>query len=78
MDNSWRKLDNTAKVFSLDEKKNNNIFRLSVILKEKVDSMILKSAVNKTLEMYPSYKVKIRTGFFWNYLEVNNKEPIIE
>lgn len=78
MDNSWRKLDNTAKVFSLDEKKNNNIFRLSVILKDKVDSMILKSAVNKTLEMYPSYKVKIRTGFFWNYLEVNNKEPIIE
>lgn len=76
--NNWRKLDNTAKVFSLDEKKNNNTFRLSIILKEQVNPKILKSALIKTLDMYPSYKVKIKTGFFWNYLDINSKEPIVE
>lgn len=28
--------------------------------------------------MYPSYKVKIKSGLFWNCLELNSKEPIIE
>lgn len=78
MTNFWRKLDNTAKIFSLDEQKNNNTFRLSVILKEKVDSIILKSALIETLEIYPSYRVKIKSGFFWSYLESNSKEPTIE
>lgn len=78
MDTFWRKLDNTAKFFSLEEKKTNNTFRLSVILKEQVDPQILKLALIKSLEQYPSYKVKIKTGFFWNYFEINNKEPVIE
>lgn len=78
MNRQWRKLDNTAKVFSLDEKNNNNIFRLSAVLKEKVDSEVLKSAITKALNLYPNYKVKISAGFFWNYLELNLKEPIIE
>lgn len=78
MNNLWRRLDNTAKVFSLDEKKNNNIFRLSVVLKDKVEPQILKSAINKTLDKYPSYRVKIKSGFFWNYLEANEKQITVE
>lgn len=73
-----RKLDNTAKVFSLEEKKNKNNFRLSVLLKEEVDENILKNALLKTLDKYPNYRVKLKTGFFWNYLSVNLKEPIVE
>lgn len=78
MNKFLRKLDNTAKVFSLDEKKNTNIFRLSATLKEKVDSKVLKSALIKTLSMYPGFKVKMKTGLFWNYLRVNSKDPIVE
>lgn len=78
MSSLWRKLDNTAKIFSLEEKNNNNIFRLSILLKEEVDSTILKSATIKALEMYPSYKVKLGTGIFWKYLENNMAEPIVE
>lgn len=78
MKNVWRKLDNTAKVFSLDEQKNNNIFRISIILKEKVNPVILKEALLRTLKTYPSYKVRIREGFFWSYLETNKKLPVIE
>lgn len=74
---NWRKLDNIAKMFSLDDKNNTNIFRLSAILKSKINKSILKKAVAKTLNQYKNFKVKIGTGFFWNYLELNNKDVII-
>lgn len=78
MSNLWRKLDNTAKIFTLDRKDNINTFRLSVILKESIDPILLKKATIKSMQVYPSYKVKIKSGFFWNYLEINLKDPIIE
>jgi len=74
---NWCKLDNVAKVFSMDDQNNTNIFRYSVILKQNINKSILKKAVNKSLETYKSYKVKIGSGLFWNYLEYNSKEPII-
>ena len=74
----WRRLDNVAKAFSLYSKNNINIFRYSVILKEKIDSKILEKALNKTLNIYKAFKVKNSSGFFWNYLEINNKKIIIE
>lgn len=76
--NNWRKLDNTAKIFSLDDRSNTNIFRFSVLLKEKVNVKLLKKALKKTLKDCPTFNLKIGTGFFWNYLELNNKEPIIQ
>ena len=74
----WRKLDNTAKIFSLDDENNTNIFRYSIILKHKINKNILKEAINKALEQYNSFKVKLGTGLFWNFLEYNPKEPIVE
>ena len=76
--NKWYKLDNAAKIFSLDDKNNTNIFRYSVILYENVDKDKLKEAVEKTLNNYQNFKVKIGIGVFWNYLEYNNKEIVIE
>lgn len=76
--NKWRKLDNTAKIFSLDDKNNTNIFRFSAILYQDIDKDILKSAVEKSLDNYSIFKVKIGTGLFWNYLEFNSKEIIIK
>lgn len=78
MNNISRNLDNTAKVFSLDKESNNNTFRLSIILKEKIDFKILSIALNKSLNNYPSYKVKIKSGLFWNYLKFNEKTLKIE
>ena len=74
----WRKLDNTAKIFSLDDENNTNIFRYSIILKHKINKNILKEALNKTLEQYNAFKVKLGTGLFWNFFEYNPKEPLIE
>ena len=71
MNSVVRKLDNAAKLFSLDEKKNTNTFKLSVYLKDKVDAKILKSAVIKTLDKYPNFKVKMKSGMFWNYFKTS-------
>ena len=75
---TWRKLDNTAKIFSLDEKNNTSTFRYSVLLKKNVDPSVLQKALNKTINDCPSYKMKMGAGLFWNYLELNEKNIIIQ
>lgn len=75
----WRKLDSSAKVFPLwSGKKYSSVFRISVVLKEKIDPEILKASVISALDNYSEFKVKMKAGFFWYYLEKNSKEPIIE
>lgn len=75
----WRRLDNSAKIFPMSTgEKYSTVFRLSVLLKEEVKPEILQKAVNETLEKYQSFKVRMKAGLFWYYLEQNNKMPIIE
>lgn len=76
---AWRKLDNSAKIFPMSTGKRYSIvFRISSILEEEVQQKELQEAVIETLEKYKSFKVRMRAGFFWYYLEENTKEPIIE
>lgn len=76
---NWRRLDNSAKIFPLSTgKKYSTVFRLSVVLKEDIQPEILQKAVISTLEKYKSFKVKIKKGFFWHYLENNAKIPFVE
>lgn len=75
----WRRLDNSAKIFPISAgRKYSTVFRLSVVLKEKVNPNVLEKSVNMALEQYKSFKVRMKTGFFWYYLEENQKSPIIE
>ena len=75
----WRRLDNSAKIFPIAAgKKYSTVFRLSVVLKEKVNENILKKAVIEALNKYQSFKVRMKMGFFWYYFEYNPKDPIIE
>ena len=68
----WRRLDNSAKIFPISAgKKYSTVFRLSVVLTEKVEPNILKEAVNQALIKYISFKVKMKTLFFWFYFEEN-------
>jgi len=75
---SSRKLDNIAKIFSVEDKKNYNTFRLSIFLNEKIDSKLLEIATINTLKNYNSYKVKMKSGIFWNYLKTNLNKPIVK
>ena len=75
----WRRLDNSAKIFPISAgKKYSTVFRISAVLKEKIHPKILKIAVEKALQEYKFFKVKLKNGFFWNYLEYNPKKIIIE
>lgn len=75
----WRKLDNSAKLFpSISNKKFSTVFRMSVVLNEKIKPDVLELSTNMALEKFTSFKVKLRKGLFWYYLEMNTKRPIIE
>lgn len=71
----WIKLDNAGKIFpGQNMRRWSSVFRLGVQLKEDVDPEILREALSRTLKRMPSLKVKMRKGFFWNYLEKNDME----
>lgn len=75
----WRRLDNSAKIFPISAgKKYSTVFRLSALLTETIQPEILAVAVEKALEQYEFFRVRLKNGFFWNYLEYNPKKPIVE
>lgn len=70
----WYKLDLSAIVYpTLQRKDFSSVYRLSVVLKEDVDPELLQKALDMTLTRFPTYKVAIRKGVFWRYLEPNNR-----
>ena len=76
---TWRRLDNSAKIFPLSaSKKYSTVFRLSVLLNDDIKQEILEKALIETLEKYKSFKVKMKKGLFWHYLEGNTKLPVIK
>ena len=73
----WRRLDNSAKIYPLSTgRKYSTVFRLSVLLKENIKPNVLQDSLNETLEKYKSFKVRLKKGFFWHYLENNPKLPM--
>ena len=70
----WYKLDLSAIVYpTLQRKDFSSVYRLSVLLKEEIDPAVLQKALDITLPRFPTYKVAIRKGLFWRYLEPNNR-----
>jgi hypothetical protein len=79
MRKQWYRLDNAALIFPAVMRKNwNNVFRVSVTLKEPVDPELLSRAAEDLLPRFPTVFVRLRTGFFWYYLETVNKAPEAE
>ena len=70
----WYKLDLSAIVYpTLQRRDFSSVYRLSVVLKETIRPHILQQAVDIALKRFPTYKVAIRKGLFWRYLETNNR-----
>jgi len=70
----WFKLDNSGKIFpEVSNQRETNTFRIQVALTEEVDPEILQMATLGILERYPMFKVRLKHGFFWNYLDYNAK-----
>ncbi len=69
----WLRLDNVAKIYpAIKDRELTSVFRVSVELKERIKAKQFLEAVNALEERFPYYKVKLKTGFFWYYLEPGN------
>lgn len=72
----WLKLDNAGKLYpAIANSRWSSAFRISAEMYEDVDPAALQEAVDRVLPRFPSLKVRMRTGFFWYYLE-EIKEPL--
>ena len=73
-------MDLSAVVYpTLQRRDFSSVYRLSVVLKEKINPELLQKAVEITMERFPTYKVAIRKGVFWRYLETNTRPgPYVE
>lgn len=66
----WLSLDNAAKIFpAIINKEVTAVFRLSAVLNQPVKIKPLRKAVLRAEKRFPYYKVQLRKGFFWYYLE---------
>lgn len=74
----WVRLDNAAKIYPAATRKNwSNVFRQSATLTQKVDTDILKSALDVTVGRFPSIAARLRKGVFWYYLQQVESAPDI-
>ena len=79
MRKQWYRLDNAALIFPAVMRKNwNNVFRVSATLKDTVDPGLLSRAAAELLPRFPAIFVRLRTGFFWYYLETVAEAPKAE
>ena len=71
---TWYRLDLSAIVYpTLQRRDFSSVYRLSVSLKEDIDPILLQKAIDISLVRFPTYKVAMRKGLFWRYLEPNNR-----
>jgi len=69
----WMKIDNAGKIFpAVSNETRSSTFRLSMYMKEDVDSKLLEKVVNMLLPRFDTFNVKIKSGLFWNYFAANN------
>lgn len=69
-ENFWLSLDNAAKIFpAIISDELTAVFRISVILRERIKIKDLLNAINTLENRFPYYKVLLKKGFFWYYLE---------
>lgn len=75
----WYRLDHAGKMYSsLISSRATTLFRVSVTLKEEIDPKILQVALEETLTRYPFFKVQLKQGFFWYYLEGTDQIPQVK
>ena len=72
-DGFWMRLDNAAKIYpAIRNRESTSVMRISVELKEIIKARQLSEAIRDVERRFPYYKMKLRKGFFWYYLEFRN------
>ncbi len=75
----WYRLDNAALIYpSVQSDRITTVFRISMTLKNRVDPQVLQQSLEAIIAYFPFYRVRLKRGFFWYYLEHNPKIPHVE
>jgi NRPS condensation-like uncharacterized protein len=77
-DDFWLPLDNAAKIYpAVISRELTAVFRISAVLKDRIKIKSLIKAVHALKDRFPYYKVLLKKGFFWYYLEyTDHKIPV--
>lgn len=76
---NWHKLDNTANVFPVVASKSmTNVYRLTSVLNDKIDALLLQQALDIVLPYFKAFCVRLRHGLFWSYFETNLARAVVE
>ncbi|TVT29837.1 alcohol acetyltransferase [Salinicoccus cyprini] len=79
MSDQWYKIDNTGKIFhALSNAENSFVFRVSMILTERIDREVLQQALDQIVRRFPTLTVSLRKGLFWDYLEKNDQKLMVQ
>lgn len=69
----WLRLDNAAKIYpAVKGHELTSVIRISAVLKERVKAKQFIEAIDAIENRFPYYKVNLRKGFFWYYLDLKN------
>ena len=72
----WRPLENAAKAFpALAFGPNTYVFRITCQLNDSVNPLVLQKALNETMRVYAFFRVVLKKGAFWYYLEESELRP---
>lgn len=77
-DKDWFRLDNAAKIYPAARSSRwNAVFRMAAVMKEEVDPQLLQQALEDVIDRFPSFRMTLKKGFFWYYLQYVTKKPQI-
>ena len=71
----WLKLDNAGKIFPAENTETwSHVIRETAVLDKNINPKLLAQALEDVMPRFPCYAMKMKKGFFWNYLEENDKK----
>lgn len=74
---TWYRLDNIGKFYASQAgSPTQTIFRYSATLVDAIDPAALQRALDRALTIYPSFNVKLRSGFFGT-ISSNLETPLL-
>jgi hypothetical protein len=75
----WHRLDNAGRVFAaLPSRRTTTVFRVAATLRAPVDRSLLQIALDSLMPRVPYFRVRLRAGLFWHYLEEIPGAPLVQ
>lgn len=74
----WAQLDTAAKIFPCTSgRRDTKVFRFVCELTQPVQPQLLQQALEDTLASFPGFRMVLKRGLFWYYLEGSDIVPVV-